>query len=127
TGGALPAMTWHEVMAYAHQGIELKNLIGVPPNPSTTAPPDIVAANAITGNQNLPRPALLTERGAKTLQGIERFMEDTSRTMPPTADSSPERPTKDRTTSAAPGASPSPVPNTIAAAETDKRTTVRGN
>ena len=24
TGGSLPAMTWHEIMAYAHQGIELK-------------------------------------------------------------------------------------------------------
>ena len=31
TGGALPAMTWHEVMAYAHQGVELKNLPGLPP------------------------------------------------------------------------------------------------
>jgi penicillin-binding protein 1A len=24
TGGSLPAQTWHEIMAYAHQGIELK-------------------------------------------------------------------------------------------------------
>src|SRR5690348_12701474 len=29
TGGALPAMTWHEIMAYAHQGIEVKQLPGV--------------------------------------------------------------------------------------------------
>ena len=31
TGGSLPAMTWHEIMAYAHQGIELKALPGIPP------------------------------------------------------------------------------------------------
>src|SRR5581483_422249 len=30
TGGSLPAMTWHTVMAYAHQGIELKPLAGLP-------------------------------------------------------------------------------------------------
>jgi len=30
TGGALPAMTWHTIMDYAHQGIEIKQLPGVP-------------------------------------------------------------------------------------------------
>src|SRR6188508_2342086 len=29
TGGSVPAMTWHKIMAYAHQGIELKPLPGV--------------------------------------------------------------------------------------------------
>ncbi len=29
TGGSVPAMTWHKIMAYAHQGIELKQLPGV--------------------------------------------------------------------------------------------------
>ena len=28
TGGSLPAATWHDIMAYAHQGIELKPLPG---------------------------------------------------------------------------------------------------
>src|SRR5437868_1385084 len=28
TGGSLPAMTWHEIMTYAHQGIEIKPLPG---------------------------------------------------------------------------------------------------
>ena len=28
TGGSLPAMTWHKIMAYAHQGIEIKQLPG---------------------------------------------------------------------------------------------------
>src|SRR5207244_730011 len=76
TGGSLPAMTWHQVMAYAHQGIELKNLIGVAPNPSTVAPADIVAEGTNNGNENLPRPALLTSRGSQTLQRIEQLMEN---------------------------------------------------
>ena len=29
TGGSLPAMTWHNIMAYAHQGIEIRQLPGV--------------------------------------------------------------------------------------------------
>src|SRR5580692_8155736 len=31
TGGTLPAMTWHNIMAYAHQGVELRPLPGFPP------------------------------------------------------------------------------------------------
>ena len=30
TGGSLPAMTWHNIMDYAHQGIEIKQLPGIP-------------------------------------------------------------------------------------------------
>ena len=113
TGGSLPAMTWHEIMAYAHQGIELKNLPGVAPNPSTTAPADIVAEGTATGNDNLPRPALLTNRGSQTLQRIERFMEGLANTMPAT----------DRTSGVAPQIAPAsgPIPNTIAAAEGNPR------
>ena len=128
TGGALPAMTWHEIMAYAHQGIELKNLIGVAPNPSTTAPADIVAEGTKTGNDNLPRPALLTDRGSQTLQRIERLMEGLTNAMP--SDATPAgaapKPPGERTTGLAPA--PSPVPNTIAAAEGNPRApAVRGN
>jgi penicillin-binding protein 1A len=85
TGGSLPAMTWHEVMAYAHQGIELKNIPGVAPNPSNVAPPDLVAENAPSGNDTLPRPALLTAKGSQVLQRIERLMEDTARKPQPAA------------------------------------------
>ena len=31
TGGSLPGMIWQQIMAYAHQGIELKPLPGVAP------------------------------------------------------------------------------------------------
>ncbi len=85
TGGSLPAMTWHEVMAYAHQGIELKNIPGVAPNPSNIAPADLVAENAPSGNDTLPRPALLTAKGSQVLQRIERLMEDTARKPLPAA------------------------------------------
>src|ERR1700732_4402889 len=29
TGGSLPAQTWHEIMAYAHQGVELRSIPGI--------------------------------------------------------------------------------------------------
>ncbi len=38
TGGSLPGMTWNQVMSYAHQGVEIKNIPGLPamdiPTPS---------------------------------------------------------------------------------------------
>jgi penicillin-binding protein 1A len=82
TGGALPAMTWHEVMAYAHQGVELKNLPGLPPNPSTTAPPDLVSQAGPNPGDKLPRPALLTQRGMQVLMRIEHAMDDAVRALP---------------------------------------------
>jgi penicillin-binding protein 1A len=82
TGGALPAMTWHEVMAYAHQGVELKNLPGLPPNPSTTAPPDLVSQAGPNPGDTLPRPALLTQRSMQVLMRIEHAMDDAVRSLP---------------------------------------------
>ncbi|WP_332684340.1 transglycosylase domain-containing protein [Bosea sp. (in: a-proteobacteria)] len=43
TGGSLPAMTWKEIMAFAHQGIELKPIPGVAPPAADKA---TVAKNA---------------------------------------------------------------------------------
>ena len=76
TGGALPAMTWHEIMEYAHQGIELKNLTGLPPNPAPIAP----VAQA-TSKGDTARPAMLTVRGAQVLVRVERMMEDASHAL----------------------------------------------
>jgi penicillin-binding protein 1A len=87
TGGSLPAMTWHEIMAYAHQGIELKNIPGLPPNPSTIAPPDLVSQAAPNSGDVLPRPALLTQRGVQVLLRLERAMDDASRSLPPAGQS----------------------------------------
>jgi penicillin-binding protein 1A len=78
TGGSLPAMTWQRVMAYAHQGIELKSIPGAPPNPGTSSP----ALVADSGNgEVVVRPVTLSRRGADALIRLERLMEDASRAL----------------------------------------------
>ncbi len=47
TGGTLPAMTWHDIMAYAHQGIELRPLPGLPA-PSHAPPSPMRRSRAAT-------------------------------------------------------------------------------
>jgi penicillin-binding protein 1A len=83
TGGSLPAMTWHEIMQYAHQGVELKNLPGLPPNPAPTAPV------ADTGAKGDIHPAMLSYRGAQVLVRVERMMEEASRALAPSAETRP--------------------------------------
>jgi penicillin-binding protein 1A len=78
TGGSLPAMTWRDIMAYAHQGIELKNIPGVAPGP--TPPPPAAVAEAAAGADRA-RPTLLTRRAADVLQRVERLMEDATRAL----------------------------------------------
>src|SRR5262245_1139968 len=81
TGGSLPAMTWGAIMTYAHQGIELKNIAGVAPNPAPgSAPQARVAAVETTGNV-VPRPAVLTRRGADVLRQVERLMDEATRNL----------------------------------------------
>ena len=75
TGGTLPAKTWHEIMAYAHQGIELKNPYGV--NDGVTAPATLASASpqGKSGDLGAPqRPATLSRRSAEALGGIETIM-----------------------------------------------------
>jgi penicillin-binding protein 1A len=79
TGGSLPAMTWQAIMTYAHQGIELKNIPGVAPNPPASA--THTTAVSAQGAKPAPRPTLLTQRGADTLVRIERLMDDASRAL----------------------------------------------
>jgi penicillin-binding protein 1A len=77
TGGALPAQTWHEIMAYAHQGIELKQVAGLPKNPATVGP--IIDKD---GKGDAPiRPAMLTHKGLQTLLRVEQMMDDAGRQM----------------------------------------------
>src|SRR5262245_26733647 len=72
TGGSLPAQTWREIMAYAHQGIEIKSIPGV----GTTPPPRVAAAApSKSGGAAAQRPALLTRRGADILVRLERLMD----------------------------------------------------
>ena len=72
TGGTLPARTWHEIMAYAHQGIELKNPYGI-----TDTPPPISSSVAASkpGELGAPqRPATLSRRSNEAIMGIEEMI-----------------------------------------------------
>jgi penicillin-binding protein 1A len=90
TGGSVPAMTWHKIMAYAHQGIELKPLPGVPA-PQVRQQPAVAEVKSKSNEpQPPPRPALLTKRGADVLVRVERMMDDANRALGPVA---PTRPT----------------------------------
>ena len=80
TGGSLPAMTWHQIMTYAHSGIELKNIPGAPPNPPPgSLPPQVAALNAPPQMDVAPRPPVLTRKGGEILVRIERLMDDAAR------------------------------------------------
>ena len=82
TGGALPAMTWHTIMEYAHQGIEIKQLPGIPVPPARQQPA-VADAKAKSGEPPPPRPAVLSKRGADVLVRIERMMDDAQRALGP--------------------------------------------
>ena len=83
TGGSLPAMTWHKIMAYAHQGIELKQLPGVPA-PQVRQQPAVAEVKSKSNEPPPPpRPALLTKRGADVLVRVERLMDDANRALGP--------------------------------------------
>jgi penicillin-binding protein 1A len=82
TGGSLPAMTWHNIMAYAHQGIELKQLPGIPV-PHERQPTVAEAKSKSNEPAPPPRPTVLTKRGAEILVRVERMMDDANRAMGP--------------------------------------------
>jgi penicillin-binding protein 1A len=65
-------------MDYAHQGIELKQLPGVP---VPTARQQSVVADARSKNAEPPplRPVALTKRGADILVRVERLMDEANR------------------------------------------------
>ncbi len=69
TGGSLPAATWHLIMQYAHQGIDLKPL----PGDTTPAPPPTAQTVAQTSaDLNAPqKPPSLSRRSADVLADIE--------------------------------------------------------
>ena len=81
TGGSLPAMTWHNIMEYAHQGIEIKQLPSVPVPPARLEPA-IAEVKSKTGAPP-PRPTVLTKRGADILVRVEHMMDDANRAMGP--------------------------------------------
>jgi penicillin-binding protein 1A len=77
TGGSLPAQTWHEIMAYAHQGI------GV--GPQAPKAPRVAAADGKKDGASESSPvraaSVLTKRGAEALVRVERLMDDATRAL----------------------------------------------
>ncbi len=71
TGGTLPAMTWHDIMAYAHQGVELRQLPGLPA--PQHAP--VVAEGSFKGADE-PHPALLTHKATDALVHLEETLDE---------------------------------------------------
>ncbi len=76
TGGTLPAQTWHEIMAYAHQNVEPKpvpGLTGPPPKPAPApkAPgsPDVAELGTVTQ-----QPVMLSKASVEALGGIAATM-----------------------------------------------------
>ena len=82
TGGSLPAMTWHNIMAYAHEGIELKPLPGIPA-PKDRKLPLMAAAKSKSDEPPPPRPVMLSKKGADILARLEHMMDDANRAMGP--------------------------------------------
>jgi penicillin-binding protein 1A len=81
TGGSLPAMTWHAIMEYAHQGIDIKPLPGIPVPPSR---PQLAATqNKKDAEVPPPRPRILSKRAAEVLTRIERMMDEANRALRP--------------------------------------------
>jgi penicillin-binding protein 1A len=87
TGGSLPAMTWHEIMAYAHQGIEIKPLSGLG---GSTHPREPAVSDA-SPNEGIPRPVQLSRRSADVLVRLERRLENASRALVTAPPAGPQR------------------------------------
>jgi len=71
TGGTLPAGTWHDIMAYAHQGAILKPIVGLKPDPKG-------ATAAVNANVVKPlelgapqRPATLSKGAVQALESLQ--------------------------------------------------------
>ena len=75
TGGTLPAMTWHDIMAFVHQGLTPVPPFGVddgrPVASASAAPPTIVAP---AGDRRTPRLPALSTRTAGIIQDIGASM-----------------------------------------------------
>jgi len=76
TGGTLPAIVWHDIMTYAHQGVELRQLPGLP------APQRVqVAAEGGPQGEEQPHPALLTKKATQALTRLEQLLDEADRAL----------------------------------------------
>jgi penicillin-binding protein 1A len=116
TGGSLPAQTWHDIMVYAHQGIELKQIPGLP---APTGPQGKVA-DAGNGLDNTPRAPTLTKRGIDVLVQLERMMDDATKALA-------DRGGAGQRADAGAPLGPAPSPSAVLSAANNQSAPVRGN
>ncbi|WP_210255322.1 transglycosylase domain-containing protein [Ancylobacter pratisalsi] len=74
TGGSLPAMTWQKVMAFAHQGIEIKPTPGLDDQPAPTS--NAIAQASLLEIDGVKRPVTLSPAAAERLMGLSARMRD---------------------------------------------------
>lgn len=75
TGGSLPAMTWQKVMAYAHQGVEIKPIPGLKGAPAPKLEESRVARGP-NFNESV-RPVTLSQRTSDRLRRLEKTLRAT--------------------------------------------------
>jgi penicillin-binding protein 1A len=82
TGGSLPAKTWHDIMEIAHQGVEIKELVGV--GSGQKLPKGSIAASSAPKILDVAAgpPPTLTRRGVNILVRIEKDMDEAAKTVP---------------------------------------------
>jgi penicillin-binding protein 1A len=79
TGGTLPAMTWNQVMAFAHEGVDIKPIPGVapfPPGDPGAAPADAKPVDPAIADLAIERPALLSKKTSGILNEIGTLTDD---------------------------------------------------
>jgi penicillin-binding protein 1A len=76
TGGTIPALIWHNVMAYAHQGIVLQPLPGLPP--PRHAP---IKVDASFARKPAARQILLTRKGTEALLHVGHVLDEASHAL----------------------------------------------
>jgi penicillin-binding protein 1A len=81
TGGTLPALTWREIMVFAHQGLEAKPPFGVAPPPAAPSAPaaGAVAKGAPEAAEASPQPIGLSPRATKAIVDIGDLARDALR------------------------------------------------
>lgn len=78
TGGSLPAMTWREIMDFAHKGVDIKPIPGIPATPAVAgAPVPANRASLVSSTGETPSAATLSRRSYDALQAIDHFVRQT--------------------------------------------------
>jgi penicillin-binding protein 1A len=111
TGGTLPAATWHDIMDYAHSGIELKSIPGLPAEASTPVAVNTAPSGTKSTQDNGPqRPATLSHASSEIIAGIESLLKTAEQKR---ADARPPVTVAGAGSSAPPAAAAGPVDTSI--------------